>query len=71
MDLRYNNTITNNCLKTLTNLTELNLCNNNIITDNGLKTLTNLTKIYLGYNNTITNEYIDFLKSNNVIICKL
>ena len=70
LHLNFNNTITNNGLQTLANLTKLDLNYNNTITDNGLKTLTNLTKLHLWNNNTITDKYIDFLKSNNIIIYK-
>ena len=61
LNLRRNNTITNNGLKFFTNLTSLNLCNNNIITDNGLKTLTNLTELNLCDNNTITDDGLETL----------
>ena len=70
LDLTRNNMITNNGLNTLTNITSLYLWNNNIITNNGLKTLTNLTELKLWDNNTITDEYIYFLKSNNVKVYK-
>ena len=61
LDLFLNNKITDNSLKTLTNLAKLNLGYNNMITDNGLKTLTNLTKLYLWNNNTITDNSLKIL----------
>ena len=39
----YNEIITNNGIKNLTNITELNLLTNEIITDNGIKNLSNIT----------------------------
>ena len=50
-----NNTITDVGLKTLTNLTKLDLSGIDTITDNGLKTLTNLTELNLSNNNIITD----------------
>ena len=69
------NTITDEDIKKLINLQELNLCNNNIISDEGIKNLINLQELNLHNNNTISDESIKnlinlrnlYLHKNNTI----
>jgi hypothetical protein len=59
LNLDYNQIITNNGIKGLSNLTSLVLSEN--VSDNGIKGLTNLTLLNLGYNEDITNSGIKCL----------
>ena len=59
--LCYNDKITDEGIKSLTNLTSIYLRYNDKITDEGIKSLTNLTSIDLCHNDKITNEGIKLL----------
>ena len=51
----------NDIVRSLTNLTSINLCDNTVITDSSVQHLTNLTSIYLDVNAVITNETLKHL----------
>ena len=48
--------LSNDIVRSLTNLTSINLWNNTVITDSSVQLLTNLTSISLSSNTVITNE---------------